>query len=1250
MQFAAVPPARNHQPSLSHTLFASIALSAALLCLTLPNAYAANHVTVSGNLGAGEVGTRYSATLVASGGTAPYTFALAWGKLPPGLALNEGSGVISGTPSATGTFDFGIHVTDSKKLGGSQNFQVTVSSAIVVTVTPATATVASSGTIQFAAAVANTSNHAVTWAATSGTISAGGLYQASAINANSSATVTATSAADPTKSASASVTITASPLTLSGNFVPAQAGFTYSVPLTVGNGTAPYTFSISSGQLPAGLTLGTNSGTVSGTPSASGTFSFGISATDSKGVTGSATFQVTVSPAVAVTITPATATVISAASAPFTSTVTNSSNLSVTWTATLGTVSSTGLYQAPAVGVNSTATVTATSAADPTKSASATVTVTAIPPTISATFISAQAGFSYSVPLAVSGGTAPFTYAVSSGQLPAGLALSLSSGTVSGIPTTSGTFSFGVTVTDSKSLTGTQTFQVTVSPAVGVSLSPATATVQTPGTVLFTPTVSNSTNLSVTWSTTLGSISPTGLYQSPAVNANSTATVTATSTADPTKSASSTVTVTAIPLTLTANFIAAQVGFTYSVALAVGGGTAPYTYAISSGALPAGITLGASSGAISGNPTAAGTFNFGVTVTDSKSVTGSGTFLVTVSPAVAVTVTPTGGTVQSAGALPLTALVTNTSNTGVTWSAAPGTVSSAGLYQAPTVSANTTATVTAISVADPTKSASASVAVTVIPPSIKTMSLASATAGTAYSNSLSATGGTAPYTWSLASGTLPGGISAQSGGTLSGTTTQAGQFSFSVQVTDSSTPALTSTQPLALTVNSSTGNGGAMPAQLFGFTENGTAASNFPTVSFGLQRFWDSPPLQWPSINTASGVFDFTSLDSVLAQAYTNGVMLSMYTLARTPPWATSAPADASCNYATATSGGGDGECDAPSDLNSDGSGANAIWKAWITNIATHVNDPTYLQTHTHIGYWEIWNEPDTQAFWGGSIAQLARLTEDANCIITGRGVIHENGDGSATPCTATAIDPTAKIVMAAAHAKGVALTYGQNELYCSASPTGYRLPCPNPPNAIATAIDIVNFHMKPGNETGNTCPSPTLCTPESAMQMYISNVKGILQPAELAKPLWNGEGSYSKSGFINAYTDTDMKASFMPRYFLINWSLGVSALHWYTWESMTPTAVQTSYQQAYNWLYGSMLSMPCTAAGTVWSCQITKAGTNYLIMWDTAQSCSNGSCTTGNQTVGSQWTKYQDMTTASTPIEIDGNVVPVGIKPVVLQ
>jgi hypothetical protein len=149
---------------------------------------------------------------------------------------------------------------------------------------------------------------------------------------------------------------------------------------------------------------------------------------------------------------------------------------------------------------------------------------------------------------------------------------------------------------------------------------------------------------------------------------------------------------------------------------------------------------------------------------------------------------------------------------------------------------------------------------------------------------------------------------------------------------------------------------------------------------------------------------------------------------------------------------------------------------------------------------------------------------------------------------------------------------------------------------------------------------------------------------------MWNGEASYSKSGFTNAYADTDMKVSFMPRYWLINWSLGISAMHWYTWESISPAAVQTSYQQTYNWLYGSTLSSPCAATGTVWSCGITKAGTQYLILWDTAQNCSSGSCTMANQTVAPNWTQYQDMTTASTPIAISGNVVPVGIKPVVLH
>ena len=663
-----------------------------------------------------------------------------------------------------------------------------------------------------------------------------------------------------------------------------------------------------------------------------------------------------------------------------------------------------------------------------------------------------------------------------------------------------------------------------------------------------------------------------------------------------------------------------------------------------------------SAGSLSGTTSQSGAFNITVEVTDSASPkqTSFQPLTLTVIAPVAVTVVPATATVASSGTEQFTALVSNTSNVAVTWSASSGTVSGAGLYQAPTVSADTGINVTATSTADPTKSATASVTVTPPPPPpviITTTSLSNATAGAAYSNTLTATGGKAPYTWTLISGSLPTGVTVQSAGSISGTTSQTGQFSITIQVTDSSLPQQISSEPLTLTVNSAIATGPAPSASFFGFSNNYTNSGGWPNQSYGMQRFWDSPATQWPDINTASGVFAFTKLDSDLALAYTKGTMVGMYTLARTPTWASSSPSDTSCNNTTGM-GGGDGECDAPSDLNSDGSGSNAIWKAFIAAIATHVNDPTYLQTHAHIKYWEIWNEPDTQAFFAGTIAQLARLTEDANCVITGRGVIHQSGNGTATPCAATPIDATAQIVMASAHAKGTALKYGQNELYCNGSPKTYQLPCPNPPNAIAAAVDIINFHMKPGNESGNNCPTPTPCTPESAMQMYAANIRGMLQPAELAKPLWDGEAQYSSTGFSGDYlSDTDLAASFMPRFYLTNWSLGISGMAWYTAASQAePVEAETSYQQTYNWLVNASLVTPCAASGTVWSCTISSSGAQYLIMWDTSQTCSSGSCTTKNQAVGSQWTQYRDMTTASTPVTISGSVVPVGIKPVLLN
>jgi hypothetical protein len=452
------------------------------------------------------------------------------------------------------------------------------------------------------------------------------------------------------------------------------------------------------------------------------------------------------------------------------------------------------------------------------------------------------------------------------------------------------------------------------------------------------------------------------------------------------------------------------------------------------------------------------------------------------------------------------------------------------------------------------------------------------------------------------------------------------------------------------------------PSPFFGFSESTTGTGTWPADTYGMQRFWDSPPMQWPSIETAAGTYTFTSLDSDLAQAFTEGTFEAFYTLARTPPWITSDPTDTTCNYQLPAVGGGNGECYPPSDLNADGSGTNATWKAWITKIAQHANgqdgNSGYLTNHAHIRYWEIWNEPDSTGFWMGTFAQLARLTEDARCIILGsqggQNVIHQSGNGTATACTATAIDPSAKIVMASGHADSASVVqYAQNQLYCNNTSgiPSYELPCPNPGNATAAALDVINFHMKPGNTTGNNCPASTNtpCTVETVMDLYMASIQGILQPAEAAKPLWNGEAQYASGGFAAPYTDPDMAASFMPRFYLTNWTHNVVGDAWYT-AVTDPTTVGPSYQQTYNWLIGATLVSPCTVTGTVYQCTIDQIGVFYGIIWDTSQSCSGGVCTTGNQTVSTQWGHYQLMTAASTPAAIVGNTVAVGIKPIVLS
>ncbi len=130
-----------------------------------------------------------------------------------------------------------------------------------------------------------------------------------------------------------------------------------------------------------------------------------------------------------------------------------------------------------------------------------------------------------------------------------------------------------------------------------------------------------------------------------------------------------------------------------------------------------------------------------------------------------------------------------------------------------------------------------------VPLTVTTASLPSATSGTSYSTSLAATGGVPPYSWAVTGGGLPSGLALAPDGSISGTTTDIGSFSITVQVTDSSSPSPeAASASFVLTVQ-------AAPLQILTTSlPTGVAGSGYSAV---LSATGGLPPYSWALISGA---------------------------------------------------------------------------------------------------------------------------------------------------------------------------------------------------------------------------------------------------------------------------------------------------------------------------------------------------------------------------------------------------------------
>lgn len=363
-----------------------------------------------------------------------------------------------------------------------------------------------------------------------------------------------------------------------------------------------------------------------------------------------------------------------------------------------------------------------------------------------------------------------------------------------------------------------------------------------------------------------------------------------------------------------------------------------------------------------------------------------------------------------------------------------------------------------------------------------------------------------------------------------------------------------------------------VPRSYFGLT----VMRSRVTVPFdyGTTRVWDIwPKPEWDKANPSAGVYDFSSLDTYLA-ANNNRTRDVIYTLGKTPQWASSQPA--------VTNGLEPGECAPPANVQD--------WDNYVRAVVTHAAG--------RIKYWELWNEPNLATYYCGDIPSMVLLAKHARQVIK-------------------SVDPSALIL----------------------SPSGTNVTGPDWLSSFLAqggsgTFDIVAFHGYRTQKAEDILP-------------LVAKYKAVMKANGISgMPLWDTEANNKKP------QTAEEESAFLAKYFLLQWSEGVSRFLWYAydahpewgqlWNPVTnqASAASTAYVQVYDWMVGATLVRPCSkdASGN-WSCVFTRNGRETEALW-------NSEATT-SASVPPQFVEYRDL--LGKTHSVANGTVPVGNEPILL-
>jgi uncharacterized protein (TIGR03437 family) len=422
------------------------------------------------------------------------------------------------------------------------------------------------------------------------------------------------------------IQVFAQPLTISTAALPHGVfGTSYSQPIQVSGGSPPYSFSLLSSLAGTGLGLDTSTGIVSGVPGSPGSISLRVKVTDSAGAQAVQSFTLQIDSNISVSVPAAVEVPVQGAV---------SVNLSATGGIAPYTWSPVG--QLPA-GLTLTpggslggATSQAGNLVIPVQvtdaqgfNAPATVSVNSFGLTNPATLPAGTTVAPYFAVFFAAGGTAPYNF--SGTGLPAGLTIN-HFGNLSGAVTQPGVYSFGVQVQDGTGLVVSASYSLTISIPSPLSMTAPSlpnGTVQVP----YSGTVNGSAsggNPPFQWSLRNGSLppgialSPTGILSgTPTLPGTFAFAIQATDGSGATGAVGATIQVSAAALSITTQspLTSGIMNADYpSQVLAAAGGFPPYTFSLTGGAFPTGITL--NTGLIGGKPTESGDFSVTIMVKD----------------------------------------------------------------------------------------------------------------------------------------------------------------------------------------------------------------------------------------------------------------------------------------------------------------------------------------------------------------------------------------------------------------------------------------------------------------------------------------------------------------------------------------------------------------------------------------------------------------------------------------------------------